>query len=45
MTEDNFIEFDSMINLRPAEGNRTRGIDNPEIRKKIIEIIDKLVKK
>ncbi|MCL6087482.1 MAG: hypothetical protein M1475_03635 [Actinobacteria bacterium] len=28
-----------MINLRPSQGNRTRGIDDPEIRKKIIDIV------
>lgn len=42
---DDFIEFDSMINLRPAQGNRTRGVDNLEIRKKIIEIVNQLVEK
>lgn len=41
----NFIEFDSMINLRPSQGNRSRGVDNPKIRKKIKEIIDKLIEK
>lgn len=40
---DGFIEFDSMINLKPALGNRTRGIDNPQIRDKIIEIVKGLV--
>lgn len=39
-----FIEFDSMINIRPNQSNRSRGVDNPEIRKKIIQIINKLVK-
>ena len=43
--DENWIEFDSMINLRPSQGNRTRGIDNPEIRKSIIEIVNSLVKK
>jgi len=38
-----FIEFDSMINLRPSQGNRSRGVDNPEIRAKILSIIDKLI--
>jgi hypothetical protein len=42
---DKFVEFDSMINLKPGLGNRTRGIDNPEIREKIIKIVDKLIKK
>ncbi len=40
-----FIEFDSMINLKPASGNRTRGVDSPEIREKIITLVDKFVKK
>lgn len=41
---DNFIEFDSMINLKPSIGNNSRGIDNPEIRKKIIAIVKRLIK-
>jgi hypothetical protein len=42
---DDFIEFDSMINLKPGFGNRTRGIDSAEIREKILKIINKLVQK
>ena len=38
------IEFDSMINLRPSFGNRSRAVDSPEIQKKIIEIVNKLIK-
>lgn len=45
MQENERIEFDSMINLRPSQGNRTRGVDAPEIRQKIIEIVNKRVKK
>jgi len=45
MPESERIEFDSMINLRPSQGNRTRGVDNPAIRQKIIEIVNKLVTK
>ncbi|MGB8952085.1 MAG: DUF5674 family protein [Candidatus Aminicenantales bacterium] len=45
LREDDWIEFDSMINLRPSQGNRTRGVDNPEIRRKIIDIVNKLVKR
>ena len=41
---DDFIEFDSMINLRPSQGNRGRGVDNPEIRERIRAVVDKLVK-
>ncbi|PIP55623.1 MAG: hypothetical protein CO183_02735 [Candidatus Zambryskibacteria bacterium CG_4_9_14_3_um_filter_42_9] len=41
---DDFIEFDSMINLKPLLGNKTRGIENLEIQNKIRKIISKLVK-
>ena len=40
---DDFIVFDSMINLRPGQGNRSRGVDNPMIQKKIRAIVKKLV--
>ena len=45
MQGDEFIEFDSMINMRPSQGNRSRGIENEEIRKKIIEIAAKRIKR
>jgi hypothetical protein len=38
-----FIEFDSMINLRPNDGNRSRGVDDPRIQEKIRVIIAKKV--
>ena len=41
--DDSFIEFDSMINLRPALGNRTRSVDDELIQTKIIKIIRKKV--
>ena len=40
---DRFIEFDSMINLKPAYGNRSRGVERLEIKNKIREIVKKLV--
>ena len=45
MTGEDFVEFDSMINMRPSQGNRSRGVDSPEIRKKILTIIAKKVEK
>ncbi|HEY4528562.1 MAG TPA: DUF5674 family protein [Candidatus Paceibacterota bacterium] len=42
---DDFIEFDSMINLKPVLGNKTRGVENIEIQNRIREIIDRLVEK
>ena len=41
---DDFVEFDSMINMRPSQGNRSRGIENEEIRKKILTIVAKRIK-
>ncbi|PKL72234.1 hypothetical protein CVV26_02480 [Candidatus Kuenenbacteria bacterium HGW-Kuenenbacteria-1] len=41
--DENWIEFDSMINLRPSQENRSRGVDNLEIQKKIIVIVNKLI--
>ncbi|MDP3763462.1 MAG: DUF5674 family protein [bacterium] len=45
MSGDNFVEFDSMINMRPSQGNRSRGVENEAMRKKIIEIAAKKVKR
>ncbi len=45
MAGDDFVEFDSMINLRPSQSNRSRGVDDVKIQKKILAIVDKLVKK
>lgn len=45
MQDNDFIEFDSMINMRPSQGNRSRGIENEEMRKKIIEIVAKRIKR
>lgn len=42
---EEFIEFDSMINMRPSQGNRSRGIDSEETRKKINEIVVKKIKR
>ncbi len=45
MQGDDYIEFDSMINMRPSQDNKSRGVDNEEIRKKIIEIVTKRIKR
>lgn len=42
---ENFIEFDSIINIRPSLNNLSRFVENEKIRKKITEIVEKLVKK
>jgi hypothetical protein len=40
---DDFVEFDSMINLRPAQGNRSRGVEDPGTRGQIIHIVTKRI--
>ena len=42
---EDFIEFDSMMNLKPGLGNKTRGVEDENTRKKIVEIVNKLIKK
>ena len=41
---DDFVEFDSMINIRPTQGNKSRSVEDTRIRIKIREIVDRLVK-
>ena len=42
-TGGDWIEFDSMINLRPSEGNRSRGVDDDRVRARIREVVGSLV--
>jgi len=44
LPEGDFIEFDSMINVRPSQGNRSRNVENEELREKIIEICGRKIK-
>ncbi len=37
------IEFDSMINIRPSQGNRSRGVEDPLIRDRILTVVRSLV--
>ena len=41
--DESWIEFNSMINVRPSQGNRSRGVENLEIRGKIKDVVKKLV--
>jgi hypothetical protein len=40
---DEWIEFDSMINVRPRQLNQTRGVEDAERRNAILAIVDRLV--
>ena len=37
-----WIEFDSMINVRPSGGNRSRYVESSEIREAVIRIVNQL---
>ena len=43
MPGDGFVEFDSMINMRPSQGNKSRSVQYAQIRAKIIEIAAKRI--
>jgi len=43
--DDDFVEFDSMINLRPSQGNMTRGVDSADIRTRILTVVNQWVTK
>lgn len=38
MEDDDFIEYDSFINIRLGQGNRSRGVENEKIRELIKKI-------
>jgi len=40
---DDFIEFDSMINIRPSQGNPSKDVLDIKVRKKITDIIGEVV--
>ncbi|MGH9380354.1 MAG: DUF5674 family protein, partial [Thermoanaerobaculia bacterium] len=40
-----WLEFDSMINLRPSFGNRSRGVDDPATREAITSLVERLVRR
>ncbi len=42
-TTADWLEFDSMINLRPSQGNRSRGIDNPDLQERIRTVVSSLI--
>ncbi|OGX34631.1 MAG: hypothetical protein A3C36_07755 [Omnitrophica WOR_2 bacterium RIFCSPHIGHO2_02_FULL_52_10] len=41
---DEFVEFDSMINIRPSQRNMGRGVDDQATRQKIMNIVHQWMK-
>jgi hypothetical protein len=42
---DAWIEFDSMINVRPGQGNRSRSVDDAVIQASIRRVVDALIRR
>ena len=45
MPDADWVEFDSMINLRPSFGNRSRGVDDPATREALAKLVEQLVRR
>jgi hypothetical protein len=43
MDGEDFVEFDSLINIRPFQDNRSRDVLDPNIRKQIVDIVNSLI--
>ena len=41
---DDIVEFDSMINIRPSQNNRTRSVEDSAIQTKIKQVVSKWLK-
>jgi hypothetical protein len=41
---DDSVEFDSLINMKPSQGNRSRGVDDANIREQILDLVRKSIK-
>jgi hypothetical protein len=45
MAEADWLEFDSVINLRPSFGNRSRGVDDPSTQAAIAGFVARVVRR
>lgn len=42
---EDFVEFDSLINIRPRQNNMSRDVEDESVRAKILSIVDKYIEK
>ncbi len=40
---DDFVEFDSMINIRPSQGNPSKNVLDANLRRQILKIVEEVV--
>jgi hypothetical protein len=45
LPESDWLEFDSMINIRPSFGNRSRGVDDPAVREAIAALVRRVIRR
>ena len=45
LEDEDFVEFDAMINIRPRQNNRSRGVEDPSLRKFIFNIVGNLIQR
>lgn len=43
LPSDRWVEYDSLINVRPSQANRSRNVEDPVLREKIAGVVAKLV--
>ncbi|MBR1796001.1 hypothetical protein IJ765_01935 [Candidatus Saccharibacteria bacterium] len=41
---EDLVEFDSMINIRPAQGNHSRNVEDEKTQNKILDVVNKWVR-
>lgn len=44
LEDDDFIEYDSLINIRPTQGNRSRDVEDESVRRMIAEVVSRWIK-
>lgn len=42
--DEDLIEFDSLINIRPWQDNRSRDVENEDVREKIVELVKSYIR-
>ena len=43
--DESWIEFDSMVNIRPTQGNQSRDVEDENVRSRIIHLVNQLVRR
>jgi hypothetical protein len=43
--DESWIEFDAMINIRPAQGNKSRDVEDEDVRERITRLVTHLVRR